>query len=88
MINIKADSKVKEEAQRIAEDLGLTLSAVVNASLKQFVRTKEVYFSLSPRLKPEIETLIAEAKKDHKEGKNISPTFASAKSANIFLDTL
>jgi addiction module RelB/DinJ family antitoxin len=45
-INVKTDKKTKEEAQRMAADLGFSLSGVINASLKQFVRTGEVYVSL------------------------------------------
>jgi len=42
LINIKADKEIKKDAQRIAADLGFSLSAVINAYLKQFVRNKEV----------------------------------------------
>ncbi|PJC22071.1 MAG: type II toxin-antitoxin system antitoxin, RelB/DinJ family, partial [Candidatus Yonathbacteria bacterium CG_4_9_14_0_2_um_filter_43_16] len=37
MINIKTDKAVKEEAQKLAAELGFSLSALVTASLKQFV---------------------------------------------------
>jgi len=47
-INVKTDKKTKEEAQRIAAELGFSLSGVINASLKQLVRTGEVFVSLSP----------------------------------------
>ncbi|HLD27469.1 MAG TPA: type II toxin-antitoxin system RelB/DinJ family antitoxin [Patescibacteria group bacterium] len=47
IINIKTDPKVKIKAKRIAFDLGLNLSGVLNAYLKQFIRTKSVYFSLN-----------------------------------------
>lgn len=46
VINIKTNSKVKKEAQKVAADLGLTLSGVINGFLKQFVRTKTVIFTL------------------------------------------
>src|SRR3989344_6474301 len=42
VITLKADKEVKESAQKVAAELGLTLSAVVNASLKQFVREKSL----------------------------------------------
>lgn len=85
IINIKADKEVKENAQKVAEELGLTLSAIVNASLKQFIRTREVYFSSVPRMTEELEILINQANKDYKEKKNISPVFASAKDALDYL---
>jgi len=46
VINIKTDLKVKREAQKIAADLGLTLSGTINGFLKQFIRNKAVFFTL------------------------------------------
>ncbi len=46
VINIKTDAKVKEAAKQIASDLGLTLSGVINAQLKQFIRSKTIFCSL------------------------------------------
>jgi len=40
VINIKTDSRVKKEAQKVASDLGLTLSGAINGFLKQLVRDK------------------------------------------------
>ena len=47
IINIKTDPKVKSRAKKVASDLGLNLSGVLNAYLRQFIRTKSVYFSLN-----------------------------------------
>ncbi len=46
VINIKVDLKTKKEAQRIAKEMGLSLSAVLHAFLRQFVRTKSIHFAL------------------------------------------
>lgn len=88
IINIKADKSVKDAAQKIAEELGLSLSAVVNAQLKQFVRNKSVYFSTIPRMTKELEEIVGVAMKDIKEGKNLSPMFHSAKDAIAYLREL
>lgn len=85
MINLKADTKVKKDAQKIAAELGLTLSAVINASLKQFIRTKEIYFSAAPRMTPELERLVGRAERDFKTGRNVSPTFSDADEAIAYL---
>jgi len=87
IINIKTDKEVKENAQKVAADLGLTLSAVVNASLKQFIRSKEVYFSAIPRMTPGLEELIGRVQKDYSSGKNISPVFNNAKEALDYLNS-
>lgn len=88
MINIKTNKEVKEQAQKLAEELGFSLSAIVTASLKQFVRTREVQFSAAYRMTPYLEGVLAEVEKDIKEGKNISPAFTNAKDMDVYLNAL
>jgi addiction module RelB/DinJ family antitoxin len=88
LINIKTDKKVKEGAQKVAKELGLSLSAIINASLKQLVKNKEVYFSAVPRMTPYLENIIKEAEKDYKAGKNIAGPFATARGMDIYLNSL
>ena len=47
VINIKTDIKIKKEAQKIAADLGLSLSGAINGFLKQLIRNKAVVFTLN-----------------------------------------
>lgn len=86
VINIKADKKVKTRAQKIAKELGVPLSTVINAYLKEFIRNREVCLSLEPRLRPEIEKILLKASEDFKKGKNISPVFSSAEEAIKYLN--
>lgn len=69
MINIKADSKVKEEVQSILEEMGLSLSGVINAFLKNLIRTREVRFTAGNKMTPYLERVIEESERDFKEGK-------------------
>ncbi len=85
MINIKTDKEVKEEAQKLAKELGLTLSAIMTASLKQFIRTKSVSFSVEPRMTPYLEGILDEVEKDIKNKKNLSPVFTSGKDMDDYL---
>jgi addiction module RelB/DinJ family antitoxin len=78
MISIKADREVKEKAQHIAEELGLSLSAIINASLKQFIRERKVEFSAAPRTTPYLEGVVKEARADWRAGKNFSGPFTDA----------
>lgn len=48
--SIKIDKNTKEEAVALADKLGLTLSAIINASLKKFVRDKKITFDMEPEL--------------------------------------
>jgi DNA-damage-inducible protein J len=47
VINIKTDIKIKKEAQKIAADLGLSLSGAINGFLRQLIRNKTVLFTLN-----------------------------------------
>ena len=78
-INIKTEREVKDRAQKLAEEMGLSLSAIVTASLKQFIRTGEVNFSVAPRMTPHLERIIEEARRDYKTGKNISGPFENVR---------
>ncbi len=72
ILSIKADKEVKEKAQKVAAELGLPLSTIVNAYLKQFIRTKEAHFSVMPRMTPELERMLGPIEKDIKKGRNLS----------------
>jgi len=87
IITLKTDREVKENAQKLAGDLGLTLSAVVNASLRQFIRDQGVNFSKTYTMTPELEKIIETAEKDRKAGKNISPIFTSGKKMIDYLNS-
>ena len=87
MINIKADREVKERAQRLAQELGLPLSAIINNYLRQFIRNKEVHFFIEGELKPSVKRRLDRLAKEAREGKNLSPTFYSAKDAIRYLNS-
>ena len=88
MMHIKTDKDLKTSAQDAAEELGISLSTVVNASLRNFVRTREVHISAVPRMTKEFEELLGPIEKDIREGKNLSPVFSSAQEMDEYLDTL
>jgi len=58
VINIKTDKEIKISAQKLAKEMGFSLSAVINAHLRQFIRNKEIYFSISPQMSPGLENLL------------------------------
>jgi addiction module RelB/DinJ family antitoxin len=86
MMNIKTDVDVKEEAQKIAKEMGLPLSSVVNAYLKEFVRERSVRFSIEPQLRPEIGKFFRQASADYKKKKNIVGPFDTTKTMDAYLD--
>jgi addiction module RelB/DinJ family antitoxin len=88
LINIKADKEVKEGAQALAQELGLPLSVVVNAYLKDFIRNRGITISAVPHMSRQLEAIIGRAEKDFIAKKNISPAFSSAEDAIRYLDNL
>ena len=88
IINLKTNKEVKKNAQKLAKELGLSLSDVINASLRNFIRTREVYFSAIPKMIPEFERFIGKAEKDIRAGKNLSPALSSGEEINAYLDDL
>ncbi|MEK9174548.1 MAG: hypothetical protein AAB725_01090 [Patescibacteria group bacterium] len=88
IINIKTEKEVKITVQKLAKDLGLSLSAVMNAALRNFIRSREVYFSNIPQMNPEFERLLGGIEKDIKAKKNLSPAFDSADKAMRYLDSI
>lgn len=72
VLNIKIDPKVKKEAQKVADELGFTLSSIINASLKNLSRSKTISFSVlepSQRLKRSIKS----ARLDRARGNSVGP---------------
>ena len=45
LLSVKTDPIVKEQAKKLADELGLTLSALVTAQLKQAIRAQSVFYS-------------------------------------------
>ena len=76
IINIKVNKDLKREAQHLADELGVPLTTVITANLKEFVRSRSLTVSAFPRLKPGIERELGEAIVDYKKGKNVSKTLS------------
>lgn len=79
ILNIKTDKSLKAKAQRTAEKMGLPLSTIMNAFLKQFVRDEEITFSASSYEPSDyLIKIVKESEKDFVEGRARGP-FSSAK---------
>ena len=85
ILNVKLSKELKQDAQDLAHELGVPLSTIVVANLKEFVRSRSFNVTAHPRLKPEIEREIEAAVADFKLGKNISPVFTSPMAAADYL---
>lgn len=85
VINIKTEPKTKAEAQKVAQELGISLSVVINGLLKRFIREKTVTFDRLEEI-PNKRTIAAmkKAEEDYKKG-NTSPAFDNAEDAIAWL---
>jgi addiction module RelB/DinJ family antitoxin len=88
MINLKTDVEVKDNAQKIARELGLSLGTVINAYLREFIRSRKVEFSAVPKMTPALERLLSGVERDVAQKRNISRSFASPSDMDDHLDSL
>lgn len=72
VINIKTNPQVKAKAQKVAEELGFSLSSLINGYLKHLVKTKTVHFNTSEEPTQYLIDALKESEEDKKAGKLIS----------------
>ncbi len=77
--SFKIDKDIKEKATKLAASLGLTLSAVINHSLRKFITEKKVTFEQDPPFNKKTEREMLKIMDDIKKGKNIIGTFDNIK---------
>lgn len=86
VVATKVDPQTKKEAMKTAEELGMPLSVVIKAFLKQFIKTKSVEFSARNEEPSEyLVKTIKQALKDKKEGK-ASPVFKTGEETMRWLE--
>lgn len=80
-VYIKTQPEIKLKAQKIAKDLGISLSSIMNAWLRQFVTTKKVTFRAEEERPSKY--LIESLKKSEEQLRKgeTSPTFDNSKDA-------
>lgn len=86
VLNVKIDPELKRAAQETAKQLGLPLSTVVSAELREFVRTRSITISDPPRLRPEVEAELLALSERARRGEDVSPAFTEMDEALAWLD--
>jgi addiction module RelB/DinJ family antitoxin len=86
VLNIKTDSEVKTRAQEVAQEIGLPLSTVVNAYLKEFIRDQSVRFSVEPQVRPKVGQMLARAHEDMKHKRNVVGPFKTGADMDRYLN--
>lgn len=86
VINFKVDSAIKKKAQKKAQELGFSLSSVLNAYLKKFIKVKSVDFTTQEEEPSDyLIQALKESAEDIKAGR-VSPSFDNTEDADAWLD--
>ena len=86
VIITKTEPQVKLKAQKVAKDLGISLSSLINAWLRQLIKTKTVVFSAADEEPTQyLLDALKESGEDIKAGR-VSPSFGNAEDAIAWLD--
>ncbi len=85
VINIKTNPDTKEKAQKVAKEMGVSLSALINGFLTQVIKTKKVTFDAGEEPSDYLISMMKQADEDLKSGK-ASPTFDNAEDAIAWLE--
>lgn len=86
VINVKIEPALKLQVHNFAKELGLSVSSLVHALLKQAVRSQAVSLSLAEEPSDYLKGILDEAKKDIRAGKVVS--FKNPKQALAYLDRM
>ena len=78
VLNIKIDKELKQQLQSVAKDLGLPVSTVITASVRDVIRSRSITISADLRLRPEVEKELLQLSANAKKGIDISPAFDSS----------
>jgi len=85
VVTTKIDPQTKKDAMQIAEELGMPLSVIIKAFLKQFIRTKSVEFSARDEEPNEhLKSVMKQAEENWKKD-NHSPVFKTGEEAVAWL---
>lgn len=78
VINFNTDAKLKREAMKVLDEMGLTLSVALNASLKKIISEKRIEFTVPEIPNARLRKAFRDAEKEYATGKmKIHKTYES-----------
>jgi antitoxin component of RelBE/YafQ-DinJ toxin-antitoxin module len=78
LLNIKLDPATKREIQEFAAELGVPVSVLMNAQIKQLLRDRKVTLSAELEPTPYLEKVMRQVDADVESGKNVTRTSTAA----------
>ncbi|TSC75958.1 MAG: hypothetical protein G01um101430_128 [Parcubacteria group bacterium Gr01-1014_30] len=87
ILNVKTDKKLKEAAQKAAQELGLPLGTIVNAYLRELAREKRILFSVPPVPNLRLQRLLKKVRKETSKSRRRAKPFTYEEAVK-YLDRL
>jgi len=87
VLNFKTDPETKQQIQAFAAELGVPVSVIMNAQIKQMLRDRKIILSVELEPTPYLVKIMEQVEADLKTGTNITRTH-SLKEALAHLDSL
>ncbi len=87
MLSIKIDKKIKEKAQEVAHTLGVSLNAVINQNIKDFISERRVTFADHPMPNERTQKILDRLLADSKANRNFIGPFDSMEKMIESLDS-
>lgn len=85
----KIDKKLKDQAMKKAQNAGMPFGVVLKLATQAYVNgTLEVELASQPQFNAKTRKMLIRELDDIKKGKNLSPTFTTAKDAINYLKKL
>lgn len=87
MLSIKIDRDLKKKAQEVAGILGVSLNAVINQNIKEFIRERSVTFADHPILNKKSQKLLDRLLIETRRGENTAGPFKTIEDMIESLDS-
>jgi antitoxin component of RelBE/YafQ-DinJ toxin-antitoxin module len=87
ILNIKTDPQTKQQLQAFASELGVPVSVIMNAQIKQMLRDRKIVLSTELEPTPYLVKIMNQVEDDLKSGKNMTKAMG-VKEAIAYLDSL
>ena len=87
ILNIKTDPQTKLQIQEFAAELGVPVSVIMNAQIKQMLRDRKIVLSTELEPTPYLVKIMEQVEKDLIAGKNMTKAM-NAREAVAYLNSL
>lgn len=87
ILNIKTDPSTKQQIQEFAVELGVPVSVIMNAQIKQMLRDRKIILSTELEPTPYLVKIMEQVEEDLVSNKNMTKAM-NAKEAVAYLNSL